>query len=219
MDLGCGDGRLTAALRGVVGASSVLGIDSSAAMISAAADHAADGIRFELGDIADWEQPDSWDIVFANASLHWVPDHAAALARCARSLHPEGQLAVQVPANSDHPSHRLAAELAAEWLDEPPPDPVERNVLPPERYAELLDELGFGRQHVRLQVYPHRLASTVQVVEWVKGTVLTRFKEQLDPPTWGRFVDTYRDQLIARLGDRTPYLFLFKRILLWGRRS
>ena len=70
-----------------------------------------------------------------------------------RSLRPGGQLAVQVPANADHPAHLVAAEVAAELLAEPPPDPVAQNVLAPEEYAVLLDELGFADQQVRLQVY------------------------------------------------------------------
>jgi trans-aconitate 2-methyltransferase len=218
VDLGCGDGRLTATLSDQLNASSTLGIDSSPAMISASAAHATHRIRFELGDIGDWSQPASWDIVFANASLHWVPDHPGVLARWADSLRPDGQLAVQVPANADHPAQQVAEALAREWFDHPPADPVSQNVLAPERYAQLLDDLGFAQQHVRLQVYPHRLASTAEVVEWVKGTGLIRFKRLLAPDDWDRFVATYRERLLAALGDRLPYLYLFKRILLWGRR-
>ena len=63
-----------------------------------------------------------------------------------RLLRPGGQLAVQVPANFDHPSHIVAAEVAQErpFLDnmlEAPPGVV-NEVLKPERYAELLHELG-----------------------------------------------------------------------------
>jgi trans-aconitate 2-methyltransferase len=219
VDLGCGDGRLTASLGDVLDAASTVGVDSSPAMMAAAAAYVTDRVRFEVGDIGGWEQGASCDVVFANASLQWVPDHPAVLGRWARSLRPGGQLAVQVPANADHPAHLVAAELAGQWLDDPPPDPVERNVLPPEAYAELLDELGFGDQHVRLQVYVHHLASTAAVVEWVKGTTLTRFKEPLGVDQWPRFVDAYRQRLLAVLGDRSPYLYTFKRILMWGRRS
>ena len=109
-----------------------------------------------------------------------------------RSLRPGGQLALQVPANADHPAHLVAAELAAELLAEPPADPVARNVLAPEEYALVLDDLGFGEQQVRLQVYVHHLPSTAGVVEWVKGTTLTRFKESFGPEGWQRFVELYR---------------------------
>ncbi len=219
VDLGCGDGRLTAALSDAVASSSMLGIDSSVAMIAAATDYASDRVRFEVGDIGAWEQADSYDLVFANASMQWVPDHPAVLTKWSASLRAGGQLAIQVPANADHPAHLVAAALAEELMDDPPPDVVAQNVLAPERYAELLDGLGFDRQHVRLQVYVHHLASTVDVVEWVKGTTLTRFKEPLGVAGWNRFVDEYRERLLAVLGDQTPYVYPFKRILMWGQRS
>ena len=106
------------------------------------------------------------DLVLANASLHWVPDHAAVLARWAAALAPGGQLAVQVPANADHPSHLVAAEVAATepfvsaMGGPPPPDPVAVNVLRPEQYATLLYDLGVTPTVVRLQVYGARADST-----------------------------------------------------------
>ncbi|MGH9206854.1 MAG: methyltransferase domain-containing protein [Acidimicrobiales bacterium] len=219
VDLGCGDGRLTALLHRDRGASGTLGVDSSPAMVSAAAAQATGTVRFELGDIGLWERPGEYDIVFANASLQWVADHRRVLAGWAASLRAGGQLAVQVPANADHPAHLMAAELGAEMIEDPPPDPVARNVLAPEAYAALLDELGFDRQHVRLQVYAHHLPSTADVVEWVKGSTLTRFKEPLGTDGWQEFVDRYRSRLLAVLGDRSSFFYPFKRILLWGRRS
>ncbi len=219
VDLGCGDGRLTAELSRRVGAASTIGIDSSPSMIAAAVTHADERIRFEIGDIGTWERPDSYQILVANASMQWVPDHPSVLARWARSLKGGGQLAVQVPANADHPAHLVAAELAAEWLDDPPPDPVQRNVLPPERYARVLDDLGFRHQHVRLQVYPHHLASTTEVVEWVKGTTLTRLKNALGAGRWEPFIVSYRERLVSVLGDRSPVFYPFKRILMWARRD
>lgn len=216
-DLGCGDGRLTAALHLHLGATRTHGVDSSTAMIDDADAHATHDVTFALGDISTWEVPGAYDVVFANASLQWVPDHQEVLARWIRSLAPGGQLAVQVPSNADQATHRLAAELGAELLDDPPPDPVANNVLPPEEYARLLDDLGCVEQHVRLQVYVHHLARTSDAVEWVKGTMLTRFKEPLGPEGWNDFVDRFRERYVAEIGDRSPYFFPFKRVLLWGR--
>jgi trans-aconitate 2-methyltransferase len=222
VDLGCGTGELTVRLHERLRGAETLGVDRSAAMLERARHTAVRGVRFELGDIGAFDDVGAWDVVAANASLHWVPDHAAALARWARALTPGGQLAVQVPANADHASHRVAAEVAAEFAPafggDPPPDPV-RSVLAPERYAELLDGLGFAEQHVRLQVYGHRLASTAEVVEWVKGTNLTRFRARLDDATYERFLAAYGARLVAELGDQRPYFYAFKRILLWARRD
>lgn len=224
VDLGCGTGELTVALHRHVRAAATLGLDSSPAMLDRTAALDEPGVSFEQGDIASFAAEDAYDVVLANAALQWVPDHEALLPRLARALRQGGQLAVQVPANADHPSHTIAVEVAHEspFLDAfdgaPPPDMVTRTVLAPERYAELLDELGFAEQHVRLQVYGHRLASTADVVEWTKGTTLTRFHDRLPAGLYDRFVDRYRERLLATLGERSPYFYPFKRILFWGRR-
>jgi trans-aconitate 2-methyltransferase len=223
VDLGCGTAELTAALLERLGAVEGLGIDNDAAMLAEARSRAVGPLRVEAGNLATFEQPGAWDVVLANASLQWVPDHPTVLARWVASLRPGGQLAVQVPANSDHPSHVVAAEVAATEPfrsafpgGAPPPDTVARNVLAPERYAELLHGLGLEQVHVRLQVYLHELGSTADVVEWVKGTTLTRFKRALPPDTYEAYVDRYRAELVARMGDRRPYLYPFRRILMLG---
>lgn len=221
VDLGCGTGELTVELHHHVGAAQTIGVDSSAAMLQRAAPLAGDGVEFQGGDIAGFDGRGEWDVVAANAALQWVPDHPALFGRIVRGLRPGGQLAVQVPANSDHPSHRISGALAAgefrgEFGGSPPADPV-LGVLRPEAYAELLDRLGAEEQHVRLQVYGHHLDSVDDVVEWVKGTSLTRFRSALAPAAYERFLARYREELHAELGDRRPYFYAFKRILMWAR--
>ena len=92
------------------------------------------------------------------------------------------------------------------------------NVLKPEVYATLLHELGCSEQHVRLQVYGHHLASTASVVEWVKGTTLTRFRTAMPADAYADFESMYSTRLVEVLGEQRPYFYPFKRILFWGRR-
>jgi trans-aconitate 2-methyltransferase len=223
VDLGCGTGELTKELPELLQASETVGIDSSPAMLERARALGGAGLRFEGGDIATWE-PSPYDVVFSNAALHWLPDHRRLLARLTRAIPVGGQVAVQVPANGDHPSHTVGMAIAREapfadiFADDPPPDPATR-VLAPEAYAELLDELGFGEQHVRLQVYVHHLASSEDVLEWVKGTHLTYFRARLDDDLYDLYVDRYRRRLLDEIGETQPYLYTFKRILFWGRRT
>jgi trans-aconitate 2-methyltransferase len=99
----------------------------------------------------------------------------------------------------------------------PPPNPTSVNVLAPEAYATLLHGMGFAEQNVRLQVYPHVLASSGDVVEWVRGTNLTRFFRRLPDEMHEPFVDAYREALLDRIGEHSPYFYAFKRILMWGR--
>ncbi|MFI5040614.1 MAG: methyltransferase domain-containing protein [Acidimicrobiales bacterium] len=221
IDLGCGTGELTARLHAYTRAGATVGIDSSESMLSQARPLGRDGLRFASGDIGRFDADGRFDVIFTNAALQWLPDHPRLLARLAAGLRPGGQLAVQVPANGDHPSHTVAVEVAHEapFVDAmvaPPPDVVHQ-VLPPERYAELLDELGFSNQHVRLQIYGHRLASSAAVVEWTRGTALLRFERLLPAQLFELFVDRYRRRLVEVLGDRAPYFYAFKRILFWAR--
>lgn len=219
LDLGCGTGNLTAWLHRALQAHETVGVDRSPAMLAEAAHQAGAGLRFELADIAAYEPPAPLDLVFSNAALQWLPDHDALFARLAGFLRPGGQLAVQLPAMDDHPSHRVARELAAQ-----PPyaealgDGWPLCTLAPEQYAVLLDRLGFIDQSVRLQVYLHRLPSPDAVVEWVKGTLLTAFEARLSPALFEAFLRDYRRRLPDTLGSDRPYRYAYKRILLWARR-
>jgi trans-aconitate 2-methyltransferase len=215
VDLGCGEGRLTALAHRSLEAASTVGIDSSSAMLAAAP--AADGLAFELGDIGAWTAPASYDVVLSNAALHWVPDHRAVLGRWRAALRPGAQLAVQVPANADHPSHALVAQVTDALGLGVEPDPVAINVLRPEEYAVVLDDIGAVEQHVRLQVYVHHLPASADVVEWVKGTTLTRVKRATDAEGYERFLTAYRARLLDVIGDRAPYTYPFKRILFRAR--
>lgn len=224
VDLGCGTGELTAAAAERLDVRAMVGVDNSASMLERAAPLATARLSFRSADIADWTSAGDHDLVLANAALQWVPDHPAVLARWIAALRPGGQIAVQVPANANHPSHVSSGAVAhrepflsAFGPAGPPPDPVAVNVMLPEQYAETLFELGVREPTVRLQVYPHVMVSTADVVEWTKGTSLTRFFATLPAELHDPFVAAYRDELIARIGDRSPYLYAFKRILMCGR--
>jgi trans-aconitate 2-methyltransferase len=225
VDLGCGTGELTSEAAALLDIGTMLGIDNSPAMLERAGRFARPGLSFAEGEISAWTSPVEFDLVLANASLQWVPDHESVLTRWAAALRRGGQLAVQVPANSDHASHLASVAVAhtepylSALTTAPPSDPVADNVLRPEDYAEMLYALGFVEPNVRLQVYPHVMPSTAAVVEWTKGTSLTRFFKVLPPELHDRFVDDYRAELIRRVGDHSPYLFAFKRILMHGQRN
>jgi trans-aconitate 2-methyltransferase len=86
LDLGCGDGTLTAQLAELVPHGHVTGIDASAGMIEAARSHLAANLSFALKDINSLDYSDEFDIVFSNATLHWIKDHDTMLANVHRSL-------------------------------------------------------------------------------------------------------------------------------------
>jgi trans-aconitate 2-methyltransferase len=199
-DLGCGTGELTRALHEKLGARETIGIDNSASMLAKAP--AASGLQFRNEPIESFSES-GFDLIFSNAALHWVADHEALF----RRLAPLGkQIAVQMPANDDHPSHVTAAEVARELGMTPKPT----HVLPPERYSQILYDLGFRKQNVRLQIYGHVLPSSEDVIEWVKGTLLTAYMHE------PRFLPRYRERLLARIGNHRPYFYTYKRVLLYA---
>lgn len=225
VDLGCGTGELTALAASQLQVREMSGVDSSPAMLAVADQYTSDALRFVQEDIANWTGNGvKFDLILANASLQWVPDHAAVLTRWISGMCTGGQIAVQIPDNAAQPSHTVITEVAhlgrfAEAFGEPgpPEDPVAANVLEVEEYATLLHDLGCTRQHVRLQVYPHVLDNSRSVVDWVRGTTLNRFRTVLDEATLAAFVAEYERRLIAMIGEHQPYFFPFRRILMWGR--
>ncbi|MBU0621516.1 MAG: methyltransferase domain-containing protein [Gammaproteobacteria bacterium] len=92
LDLGCGDGALTAQLAELAPRGSALGIDASRGMIEAARAHVAENLSFAVCDINDLDSGNEFDIIFSNAALHWIKDHDALLGNVHRALRPGGML-------------------------------------------------------------------------------------------------------------------------------
>jgi len=220
VDLGCGTGELTRHVHELLSAAETVGVDNAKSMLAKAEAQACGGLQFVLHDLATFGEGKTFDLIFSNAALHWIPNHRALFSRLASQLNPGGQIAVQIPYNFDQPSH-VAADIAAE---ESPfrealggyVKPV--HVLPPERYAHLFHTLGFKTSTVRVQVYQHLLPSREAIVEWVKGTTLTDFRGRLPDELFQQFVERYQMHLFEMVPDDRPLLFTFNRILMWARR-
>ena len=92
LDLGCGDGSITAQIAALLPEGEVLGIDASAGMIDAALPKKRHNLKFRRLDINDLDFDEQFDVVFSNATLHWVKDHIRLLRNVNRSLFPGGLL-------------------------------------------------------------------------------------------------------------------------------
>ncbi len=212
VDLGCGTGEQTLQLAQRFAGAEVLGLDSSAEMLAKAAAHTAPNLSFRQGDMAALEGP--FDLIYSNAALQWLPDHPALLERLWAHLQPGGVLAVQVPANHDHASHRLLTDTANEFAAElgnftrfgtahgfSP-------VLTPAAYAEQLDHLGAQKVTAISKVYPVVLDGAEGIIEWTKGTALVPYLSRLDEAGQQRFLATYLGKLKAQYpGERVYYAF------------
>lgn len=220
VDLGCGTGELTRVLHERFDGASTVGIDSSSEML-AKSPHDVANLKFERGDISAFAAENRYDLIFSNAAVQWVDDHETLFARLARALTPGGQLAIQMPANHDHISHAVAAEVAQRpHFSKLLGGHVRHSpVLLPEVYAALIEKLGLVDQRVHLHVYAHRLPSREGMVEWVKGTMLTDYAKRLTPIAYEQFLAEYTKELFARVPDERPFFYPFKRILIWASRK
>ncbi len=210
VDLGCGTGELTRMLHERLQARQTWGIDSSKAMLEKARENEVTGIRFVEAAIDEFRDAESFDLVFSNAALHWLPNQAEILRRLTTLVSRSGQIAVQVPANHEHPTYEVAAEIARESPFREALNGYVRvaGVLKPEDYAELLNALNYRKQHVRLQIYNHPLPSREDVIEWVKGALLTAYERRMSRRALSRVSRTV--PLSAPGSPRGPTsLFLF----------
>ena len=112
IDLGCGPGNSTAVLARRWPRAALTGLDSSPAMLAAAKKDHPQWTWRESG-IAEWAEknPEPFDLVFSNAALHWVPDHATVLPRLLAAVAPGGALAFQVPHSLGDAHQRCMREL------------------------------------------------------------------------------------------------------------
>lgn len=100
LDIGCGDGKITAQLAGMIPNGAVQGIDSSLEMISMAQKafpcDRQPNLSFSHIDARNIPFKNQFDIVFSNAALHWVIDHQPVLAGISRCLNPGGKVLLQM---------------------------------------------------------------------------------------------------------------------------
>ena len=110
-DLGCGPGNSTALLHEAYPQAKLIGLDTSTTMLAKARKDLPQ-VQFMEADIAAWPGDPNADLLYANASFQWVPDHVSVLLRLLKGLKTRGVLALQMPDNLDEPSHRLMRETA-----------------------------------------------------------------------------------------------------------
>lgn len=209
LDVGCGTGELTRALHESSRVPYTLGIDSSEKMLAEARQQIAEGLYFELARIEDFKPNGPFDVLFSNAALQWVENHRELFPRLLTWLSPQGQLAVQMPVNFDHPSHTLAETVGEKFGLKVRRTPV----LAPEDYAQLLWQQGVRDIQIQIKVYLHPMDSARQVIEWTKGTLLTHYEKQLDEDGFKEFLREYSEGLLRQTGEGS-YLYPFKRLFI-----
>jgi len=116
LDVGCGDGRITAELARRLPRGSVLGIDPSPGMLEVARGRiTADTphLGFAEGAVETLDLHEEFDLVVSFNALHWVSDHPEAFARMSRALVVGGRAVLQLVCEGERPSVEDVASAVA----------------------------------------------------------------------------------------------------------
>lgn len=217
VDLGCGPGASTRLLATRFPAAEVIGLDSSDRMLASARARLP-AIRFEKRDIGAWRPPTPPDIIFANSSLQWLPDHHELAPRLYSLLAEGGSLAVQMPDNRHEPSHALMRMVAADgpWVDRLLPIAKTRAVIGAySDYYRWLAPLG-ARVQIWQTTYVHALNGVGELVDWFRGSGLRPFLNPLDECEREAFIARYMEELAAAYPAEPDgkVLFLYPRLFV-----
>lgn len=178
LDLGCGDGALTAEIARLVPRGEAVGIDASRGMIDAAMPKQRANLRFLLMDIGALAIDGEFDIVFSNATLHWVKDHRRLLAEVRRILRPGGIARFNF-AGAGNCAHFY--RVIRESMARPDFAPHFAQFSWPwympavEDYQELVEEAGFSRAEVWGENADRFFPGTEALVKWIDQPSLVPF--------------------------------------------
>ena len=215
IDLGCGSGASGPALAGLGRA--VHGVDLSPAMLAEAR---ATGVYASLteGDIATWTASAPPALIFSNAALHWLSDHATLLPRLAAMLTPGGTLAVQMPHQNNAPSHRVWVSLVTEHFPGRYDATATPGILSAVDYRRLLAPLGTLAlwETEYFQVLDACVDGAHPVRRFTEATFARPILAQLDSAAQAQLIASYEtvmDHAYPRSADGTA-LFPFRRLFL-----
>lgn len=186
LDVGCGDGKVTAEIAGRLPRGSVMGVDVSGEMIALASQRhpveAYPNLRFQVEDASQLPFEAQFSVVFSNAALHWVRDHRPVLQGIARSLKPGGRILLQM-GGQGNAVHIIAA--TEKQMASSPYAPYFANfIFPfgfhgPEEYTVWLGEAGL--RPLRVELIPkdmvHQGRSGLE--GWLRTTHLLPYTQYL----------------------------------------
>lgn len=216
VDLGCGPGNSTALLHQRWPSAQIVGVDNSPAMLEQAR-VAVPECRFIEADIQRFRPEHALNLIYANASLQWVPDHYELLPHLVSLLALNGVLAIQMPDNHQEPTHVLMREVAYE---QGYPD-RSRDALPGvHAYYDILSEAGCEVDIWRTTYY-HKMSSHQAIIDWVSATGLRPWLQELNESEQRNYLKRYQELLEQQypLQENGQILLAFPRLFIVARRE
>jgi trans-aconitate 2-methyltransferase len=206
LDVGCGDGYLTARLAARAPAATVLGVDASPGMIAEAQQRADGRMRFELADVLRFTSAETFDLVVSANTLHWVTDLGSALSRLAAvqtaDATPPARLVCQLVPATPWPSiEDIADEVAASPASAARFPSGFRPVVHPsaDELSSLVREAGYRVDDVRSWHETFRFPSIDDFARWC-AVGMTAWTDHLEPAAREPFIA----EVVERYGRSGP---------------
>jgi trans-aconitate 2-methyltransferase len=179
LDIGCGDGKITAYIASLVPKGSVVGIDNSAEMISFARSKFPQlswpNLSFEYGDASNLRYQNEFDIVVSFACLHWILDHKPVLEGSKRSLKSGGRLFIQFGGKENAAKVFEVEEkkiLEDKWIRYFKNFAFQYAFYEPETYKDWLDQVGLKTIRVELILKDMIQSGGEGMASWIASTWL-----------------------------------------------
>jgi trans-aconitate 2-methyltransferase len=222
VDLGCGPGTSTQLLTQCFPNTEIVGVDNSMQMLASARKRLPT-VRFDYQHIDEWQPTTRPDLIFANDSLQWLPDHDRLLPRLLSLVADDGALAFQMPDDRQEPSHALMRMVAADgpWADRLVPVAKTRAVIGTRADYYRWLKPSCAEIEIWETTYIHPLNGVCAVVDWFRGSALRPFLDPLDDGERERFLERY----MRELSDAYPVesdgrvLFLYPRLFVVARKQ
>lgn len=220
IDLGCGTGEHLKCLASLWPGREAIGVDLSPDMI-ARAQAAAPELTWRLGDASTWAPEADVALLFSNAALQWLDNHARLIPRLFSVLAPGGVLAVQMPSNQGSIAHEIARTLCREIgcadLIEALRSGV--TVLDAREYFDLLSLAGARDPDIWETTYLHPLGPE-GVTDWMKGAALRPVLSSLSTEEAASFLEAYDERVRRAYPARADGTTLFaqRRVFMVARR-
>ena len=156
LDLGCGDGQLTARL--AQSGAILTGVDADARMVEAAK---ARGLEAHHAMAERLPFPDaSFDAVFSNAALHWVRDQDAMMAEVRRVLKPGGRFVAEMGGHGNIAAIRVGLMAVLSRHGHGDAEEGVNYYATPQAYSARLSRHGFNVEQIALIPRPTPLAES-----------------------------------------------------------
>ncbi|HHU0690863.1 TPA: trans-aconitate 2-methyltransferase [Citrobacter murliniae] len=216
VDLGCGPGNSTTLLHQRWPSARIIGVDSSPNMLNEARKALPD-CHFVEANISKFRPEQSFDLLYANASLQWVPDHYELFPQLVSLLNYNGVLAVQMPDNWQEPTHVLMREVAYE---QGYPDRGRTPLPGVHAYYDILTEAGCDVDIWRTTYY-HIMESHQSIIDWVSSTGLRPWLQELSESEQRNYLARYHELLQEQYPhqENGNILLAFPRLFIVARRD